>query len=488
MSVSGSRRIARNALARLTGEIIGKLASLVFFVTMARELGREGFGAFMFALGLTGALVLCAGFGTDDLTAREVARDRSRAGRFLADVISLKLATCTVLLLGAVLAVSIGNFSPHTLPAVALVGAGVAIEALSRTWYSVFQAYERLDLMSLSVITQRTSTAIVGVLLLKLGFGVVIAALVFALGAVLGFAMALWSGRRLGISADRADPGRWRALLSAGLPIGIAGLLYILLLRVDVTLLSFLSGEAEVGIYSAAYRLVESTQFLAWAISAAMLPWLARAQRLEAGAAGLVRGYELGLKAMNVVLLPIGLVFVLFAGPLIDLLYGHAFQGSVLPLQLLGLTSALYGIQNFAITTFIARDSPGTFARIVGVVVVVNLVGNGFAIPRWGADGAAATALASGALLAGVSVFLARRRIGHVRHLRVFLGPVAGALAMILCVWLIGDSLFVALPLAGLAYLLALGAVELIAWRQDVDVYLEVLPARLRDRLVTPRA
>ena len=45
----------------------------------------------------------------------------------------------------------------------------------------------------------------------------------------------------------------------------------------------------------------------------------------------------------------------------------------MLPLQLLGLTSALYGIQNFASTTFVARDAPGTFARVVGVVVVLNL-------------------------------------------------------------------------------------------------------------------
>ena len=366
MSGSGSQRIARNALARLSGEIVAKGASLVFFVTMARELGREGFGAFMFALGLTGALVICAGFGTDDLTAREVARDRSRAGRYLADVISLKLVSCTVLLAAAVVVVSLGDFSHDTLPAVVLVGVGVATEAISRTWYAVFQAHERLELVSLSVICQRTATAVVGVVLLKLGFGVVVAATVFALGAVLGLATAILSGRRLGIASDRADPHRWRALLRSGLPIGIAGLLFVLLLRLDVTLLSFLSGEAEVGVYAAAYRLVESTQFLAWAISAAMLPWLARAQRLAAGEGGLVRGYELGLKAMNGVLLPIGLAFVLFAEPLIDLLYGPAFREAVLPLQLLGLTSVLYGIQNFASTTFVARDAAGTFARVVG--------------------------------------------------------------------------------------------------------------------------
>jgi O-antigen/teichoic acid export membrane protein len=482
VSGAGSRRIARNALVRLSGEIVAKATSLVFFVTMARELGRGGFGAFMFALGLTGALVICAGFGTDDLTAREVARDRSRAGRFVADVVSLKTVTMTVLLLGAVVVVSLGNFSPDTLPAVVLVGAGVAIEAVSRTWYSVFQAHERLDLVSLSVIVQRTSTAVVGVILLKLGAGVVTAAIVFMAGSVVGLLTAMFSARRLGIAVDRPDRRRWGGLLRAGWPIGVSGLLFVLLLRLDVTLLSFLSGEAEVGIYAAAYRLVEATQFLAWAISAAMLPWLARAQRVPASDS-LARGYGLGLKAMIGILLPIGLVFVLFAQPLVDVLYGNAFRGAVLPLQLLGLTSALYGIQNFSSTTFVARDSPSVFARAVAIVVVLNLACNLYAIPRYGADGAAATALASGVVLAILSLTMARTRVGHVRYLRVFLGPAAGAAAMIACVEVLGDSLLVSLPLACLLYAVALAAVELGAWRDDARLYLEVLPARLRHRL-----
>ena len=133
-------------------------------------------------------------------------------------------------------------------------------------------------------------------------------------------------------------------------------------MRLDVTLLSFIAGEEEVGLYAAAYRLVESTQFVAWAMSAAMMPWLART-----AAGGLTRGYELGLKAMNGVLLPISLVFMLFASGLIDLLYGSAFEPAVLPLQLLGLTSALYGMQSFASTTLIARDSPKTFGKLVAV-------------------------------------------------------------------------------------------------------------------------
>ena len=94
----------------------------------------------------------------------------------------------------------------------------------------------------------------------------------------------------------------------------------ILLLRLDVTMLTFLTNTATVGIYAVALRLVEATQFIGSAMAMAMLPWLSRA-RLDAG-----RGYRLGLKAVTAVLLPVTMGLILFAGPIIQLLYGSAYR------------------------------------------------------------------------------------------------------------------------------------------------------------------
>ena len=471
--MSTERRIARNALVRTAGEIIAKVASLLFFVTMARELGTDGFGAFMFALGLTGALLIGAGFGTDELTAREVARDHSRGGRYLSDVSALKTASAVVLLALAVLISQLGDFSYDARAAVVIVGVGVAVEAIARTWYMIFQANERLDLISLSIVIQRTLTAVAGIVVLTRGGGVVAASLVFSIGAVCGLVVSELSVRRLVPSRPRPQPRAWPRLLKTAFPIGVAFLLYILLLRLDVTLLSFIAGEAEVGLYAAAYRLVESTQFVAWAMSAAMMPWLSRT-----ATGGLVRGYELGLKAMNAVLLPISLVFVLFAEGIVDLLYGDAFAPAVLPLQLLGLTSALYGMQSFASTTLIARDSPGTFGKLVGVVVVLNLGANLIVIPKYGADGAAAVSLASGLLLGASSLLLAGRKVGRVRFWRSFAGPVLASGAMTLSALALPSPLVPAAALALIVYAVVLLALERLLFDDDLRVFLGVLPKR----------
>lgn len=470
--------IARNTLVRSVGEIVAKVASLLFFVTMARELGREGFGAFMFALGLTGALIIGSGFGTDELTARDVARDHTRAGRYLSNVAAIKVVSALALLGVAALVVAIGDYSAETRLAVYLVGAGVALEVVARTWQAVFQAYERLDLVSLSVIVQRTLTAIAGIAVLKAGGGVVSASIVFVAGAVAGLLVAEVSVRRLGIRHAALQPGLWWGLVRAGIPIGIASVLFLLLLRLDVSLLSFLAGQAEVGLYAAAYRLTESTQFVPWALTGAMLPWLAREGRGSVG-----RGLELALKAMNAMLVPIGLGFVLFAESLIGALYGSAFEGSVLPLRLLGFTSVLYGVQALAGTTFIARDAPAAFAWLVGPVVLVNLVANLVLIPHYGADGAAATALASSVLLAALSLVFVQRRVGRLRLVHAFAGPLAaGAVMALVAVALPGPALPRAV-VAVVAYTVAFAAFELTAFRQDALALLAALPPRVRSRL-----
>jgi O-antigen/teichoic acid export membrane protein len=472
--MSTERRIARNALVRTVGEIIAKVASLLFFITMARQLGPDGYGAFMFALGLTSALLIGAGFGTDELTTREVARDHSRAGRYLSDVSALKTVSAVILLALAILVSQLGDFSADARMAVVIVGIGVAVEAIARTWYMIFQANERLDLISLSIVVQRTLTAVAGIVVLRSGGGVVAAALVFSIGAVIGLIVSELNVRRLVRSRPRPQPRRWPRLLKTAFPIGVSFLLFILLLRLDVTLLSFISGEEEVGLYAAAYRLVESTQFVAWAISASMMPWLSRA-----ASAGLARGYELGLKAMNAVLLPISLVFVLFAEGIVDLLYGAEFEPAVLPLQLLGLTSALYGMQSLASTTLIARDSPGTFGRLVGVVVVLNLGANLILIPKYGADGCAAVSLGSGFVLGVASLVLAGRRVGHVRFWRSFAGPLVAAAAMTLSALAVPSPLIPAAALALAVYGVVLYAFERLLFDDDLEVFVGLLPRRL---------
>ena len=104
--MSTSRRIAFGTLARSSGEAVGKLASLVFFVVIARHLGEEQFGDFVFGMSLSTVLLLLAGLGMQEMIGRELAKDPRRADDLLWNVIVIKALMMAGLLvvIGAVVA------------------------------------------------------------------------------------------------------------------------------------------------------------------------------------------------------------------------------------------------------------------------------------------------------------------------------------------------------------------------------------------------
>jgi len=471
---SAPGRVATNAIARAAGEAIAKVASLAFYVVMARELGTHGYGSYVFALALTGTLLIGSGFGTDELIARQVARDHTRQGWYLANTAGLKLVTSVGLLGIALAAVFIGGYDADTRLAVLVVGLGVAAEVLAKSWHSVFQGRERLALISACLILQRTLTAVIGIAILLSGGGLVAAACVYLGASLVGLAAAEYCYRRW-TPADRPTPtpAGGIEMLRGGFTIGLASLLFVLLLKMDVVLLSFLDSNAEVGLYSAAYRLIEGTQFLPWAFDAAMLPWLARTTGAQ-----LRRGYMLGIKLQSTLLLPFGLMAACFSDLVINTLYGDEYADAGTVLALLGGTLALYGLQTFSSTLLIARDAPGLLVRAAGIVFVQNLVCNVIFIPLYGADGAAAVALSSGLLMTVLTVSAAAKRVGGLNLARAFSGPVVAGAALVAVALLVPLPAIPAGVLALLAYAGVLIGFEYTVHREDFMTYLRALPLR----------
>jgi O-antigen/teichoic acid export membrane protein len=426
-----SRSVARNAVARGIGEVVAKLASVAFYVAVARELGEGGFGDFIFALSFTTLLLLASGFGTEDLVAREVARDRSRLDDYLSNALAVKVASSVALLAIAAAFVNVAGYSADTRVAVYFVGAGVAVENLGRTLGSVFQATERMELLSISLIVQRVATAGAGIAVLAAGGGILEVSLVFFGGSLLGLAVAGVVMRRY-VARPRMtiDRTRWWPILQAGIPIGLVTMVLTVLIKVDQVLLSFLEGgdNSEVGFYGAAFRVVEATMFISWSFAAAFLPWVAHRGPEEGERLG--QGYELVLKALSAVLVPIGVVFVVLAEPLIELLYGEAYEPAVEPLRWLGVTTVFYGLNMLASTLLVARDRPLDFARICAVVVVLNISLNLILIPPLGATGAALAAAISSVALALMGAYRIAGLTGRLRVRRSFAGPVAAGAAM----------------------------------------------------------
>ena len=151
-------------------------------------------------------------------------------------------------------------------------------------------------MISISLVIQRVLTAASGSWSWSAGGGLIAVSIVFTLGAVTGFLIATQVLRRyivaaaLGASTARAGCRcSGRASRSAS-----RASLFVILMRVDATLLGFLTGgddNSEVGIYGAAFRLVEGTLFISWAVGRLGAPVaVARRPRLRTSRAATSSG------------------------------------------------------------------------------------------------------------------------------------------------------------------------------------------------------
>lgn len=469
-----SRLVAFNAVVRSGGEVFAKLASVVFYLAVARDLGAGEFGDLMFALSFTTVLTLPSGFGTEELIAREVARDRERVHEYAANVMAIKVVLTVVLLALAELIVLVGGYSHEVQLVVLIVGASVGIENLGRTWGAVLQAYQRMEYISISLIVQRVLTAVVGVGILVAGGGLIWVSLVMLGSAVVGFAViTVLMDRRVVHVLPRIDRDRWMGLIRAGVPIGLVGVLGTALVKVDQTLISFLSdgGNREVGFYGAAFRLIEATMFIGWSFSAAMLPWFSS----ESTPKRLGGGFEMGTKATAAVLMPVGLAFILFAEPIIDLLYGSGYEAAIVPLRYLGVMVVLVGINDLAAILLIARERPLAFAAASAAVLAANIGMNVALIPPYGATGAAFAAAASALMLFLLGFLLVRSLTGRVSLIRSLASPALAGGTATAVVLLSGLPVIPAAAAGLVAYGAVFTVFEHLVFPDDLSAYLQVV-------------
>src|SRR5215217_6189269 len=209
-----SRRIAFGTLARSTGEAAGKLASLVFFVVIARHLGEEQFGDFIFGMSLSTVLLLVAGLGMQDMIGREIAKDPRRADDLVWNIAVIK--TLALLLVLGVIAgvVAVQDRALDSSAAILIVSLGIGFEYQAGTLYAVFDGRERQQYVATTLIVNRVSTALMGIAAAAAGASLVTISILFTIGSGLGVLTAYWLMHRYVLQpARRVEPHAWGGLI-----------------------------------------------------------------------------------------------------------------------------------------------------------------------------------------------------------------------------------------------------------------------------------
>jgi O-antigen/teichoic acid export membrane protein len=445
--------IKRNSVFVLGSNAVRLVATAVAFIGIARLYGPEAFGQFTAAHTLATIFLLLADFGFDVLLSASLTSRPERARELARTYFSMKLVFSLGAALLMLLVAGFQSVSDQTRSLMGIFSAYVLFSALCNFFFALFRSMERMHLETRVAFFMNAALLAAVFILGFAGASLTAVAAAFVLSRILGIVLSLPPADR--VMQFRTFRFSWasRAELRTIAVFGAQALLGMLFFTQDTILLSWWAGDREVGVYQSVFKLVTLSLLLSDIMFYSVLPVLSRLRAEEPP-----QWAELGRlihKTLVFTGVTVGFVMVAAADELIALVYGAEFSAAAPPLRIFGGTVFLRYSAEASGLMLTSSGRQHIRAWIAFGAVVVNLACNAWAIPRYGATGAAAVSLLT-ALLVGVSTMVAAR----TDVLRWFLSaqtglPVAVAALLSVGIWRLPEIPgIISVPLALAALLL----------------------------------
>ena len=317
---------------------------IAFFVMtlVARALGPEGFGAYVYIFSLTMLFGPIAHFGMSEILVREsVARPTDRHAVF-GSAMALTSFFAFISVLAGIAIVAVFGGPPGVTPWLMLLACSQLMVISIETTWAWFKADERMGLVVVPRIIVALGIAVTAIHLVQNGYGldafVALRAVeqgCIAVPALAVFAWATGALHRLKIS--------WREirhLFSAGLPLMISMLATILYMRIDQVMLGQMATADELGRYGLAVRVSEVALVVPMALGTSFFASIIRAEARGTLAEQSQRLYD----AMTLETLLAGLTLAVAAIFLFEPIFGAAFADGLWPTLILCLPLYSWGI------------------------------------------------------------------------------------------------------------------------------------------------
>jgi O-antigen/teichoic acid export membrane protein len=406
-----AQRIAKNTAALTTAEIATAIIGFLFIMYVARYLGVEGFGILFFALAFTAIFGVLIDFGLSPLTIREVARNKALAKKYLGNIAVLKIILSIVTFGLITLTINLLGYPEQTINVVYLIALSVIFTAFSTMFYSIFQAYERMEFVTIGRILNSVLLLAGALFVIGQGLSVVAFASVylFASAVTLGCSsiISTWKFAKPKIEVDLSF---WKETLKQAWPFGLVVVSVNIYYWIDSVMLSLLKGDEVVGWYNAAFRLVLVLGFIPGAYFSSVFPVMSRFY--VSSKESLRFTYEKSVKYMLLLAVPIGVGTTLLADKVILAIFGAEYSHSIIALQILIWSMVFIFVSGVFAQLFNSLNRQIIVAKVTGSCALLNVVLNLILIPKYSYVGASIATVAT-EFTALALAFIWSLRIGY---------------------------------------------------------------------------
>lgn len=449
------RRLAWNTAAQLAGKVISTTIGVIVVGLLTRYLGQDGFGAYSTANAFLQVFTLFLDLGinvTFVALLGEHAQDAAYERRCVSALFTLRLVSAGAL---TILAPLLGWLSPYPLPvklAITALTGSLLFPGLTQLITGIQQRHLQTQVGALGEILGRV-VLLIGILVARAaGWGLIPIMWFVSLGSAANFFLNVWLTRPKGLLYWNWDVAFWKDTLARSWPIGVSIFFNLLYYKGDTLVLSFTRSQAEVGIYSAAYRVLEILITVPFMIAGLTLPLLSQAWS-KGDLPGLSRLAKDSASALMLLVAPMVMGTLVLAEPIMTLVAGKEFTASGGVLRILIVATGIIFLNVIYAHVVVAIQAQRRMLPVYILTAAVIFAGYIFFIPRYGMWAAAWLTIISEICITLGSYLVAARVTPMRLHNRpVIVAWLSASLMALLLLALRDFPLTALLPLGALVY------------------------------------
>ena len=383
-----TREVVKNTVVQIIGKMFTAGIGLICTLLIAKFLGPVGYGRYVFIFVFLSFFIVISDLGITPISVREISRDQNKTDQFLSNVIVMKLFIAIAAIALAVIIVKLLRY-PSEITASVYIASALLLFSVFKAVEIIFQARLKMKYVVIAQIIE----GIVHLLLICFIIYYVrkgrltdfVSAAVFA--GLVSSVLLFLSSKKFFRPKLKIDLRLWGNILRESLPQGIASVLVIIYFKIDIIMLSLMKGDAAVGLYGAAYKFLDLAIFIPAIFMISIFPLMSKfysenKERLK-------EIYQKSFYYLMLIAIPLAVCVTFLARPIILLMYGEKFTGSIAALQI--LIWAVVAIFASQVTGYmmvsINRQRLGMY--IAGLGCAINIGLNLLLIPRVGFIGAA---------------------------------------------------------------------------------------------------
>ncbi|MHB9156347.1 MAG: oligosaccharide flippase family protein, partial [Endomicrobiales bacterium] len=358
-------------------------------------------------------LVVFTDLGTNMFLLKEVSRANGLAGKYLKNILAIKLIPSLLVCLAAVI---IPKGSPQVSLAVTLFTISLVISAFLDPLNAVFRAHKQMYYETAVMLVWRlllVGLSIAGLYLLDIKLTGL--ALIFIASSALALALSsVIAGTRYNInlasfSPQQLEPRKWGNMIRDSLPMGALIIISSIFFKLNIVILPYFSSPQEVGWYSASFKLVEGTFFIPSIFLGSLFPFLCMHNKKDTIAENSSALFKRSFIFLLLLATAGACAVTLFPGKVISVLFGQEFMPAVKPLVILAWSLVFIYLNELFVYLFLSVERQASILKILTVALAAYLLLSVILIPGYGYIGASWVLFGTQALIFVMNLSLLRR-------------------------------------------------------------------------------